>query len=180
MGKAKEATKGRAWTAAVGGQFVGRGRMGSDHRDEFAQALAESRVALALIDGFDRESQGAAAADEDDHFSGARDGRVEQVALQHEEVLRVDGNDDARVFAALGFVDGAGVGECQFVEVGRLIGDRPPVEVDRERAFLLVDGADAAEVAVEDLQVVVVRLLHHLVARAQQAVAAQKGRARGD
>ena len=61
--------------------------------------------------------EGFGVADDDDEAFGAGDGGVEDVALEHEVVLGGDGQDERGVFAALGFVDGDGVGEAEVVEV---------------------------------------------------------------
>jgi hypothetical protein len=57
-----------------------------------------------------------------------------------------------------------GVGRDERIELREWIDDLPTVEGYVDDAFVLVDANDAAEVAVEDLAVVVVLGLHHLVA----------------
>ena len=53
----------------------------------------------------------------------AGDGRIKQVPLEHHVVAGVENHDDGGVFAALALVDGAGVGQLQFVEFVILVGD---------------------------------------------------------
>ena len=47
---------------------------------------------------------------------GARDSGVDEVALQHDAVARIENDNDGGVFAALALVDGAGVGEHEFFD----------------------------------------------------------------
>jgi uncharacterized protein (DUF1684 family) len=56
----------------------------------------------------------------------------------------------------LALVDRRRVGEHQFVEFAKPVGDTAAVEVDAERAFLDVDARDDAEIAVVDFPIVVV------------------------
>jgi len=68
-------------------------------------------------------------------------------------------------------VDRGGVGQLQFVQVARAVrhdGCFAAVgEVDVQRLCLGVDGHDLTDVAVEDIEVVVVARLHDLVARGE-------------
>ena len=76
----------------------------------------------------------------------------------------IENHDDGGVFAALALVDGAGVGELQFVEFVILVGDEFFVEEDGDFALFLVDAVDDSDVAVEHVLVVVVLDLHDAVA----------------
>lgn len=78
----------------------------------------------------------------------------------------VENHDDGRVFAALALVDGAGVGELQFVEFVVLVGDEFFVEEDGDFPLFFVDAVDDSDVAVKDVLVVVVLDLHDAVAHA--------------
>ena len=78
----------------------------------------------------------------------------------------IENHDDGGVFAALALVDGAGVGELQFVEFVVLVGDEFFVEEDGDFALFLVDAVDDSDVAVEYVFIVVVLDLHHAVADA--------------
>ena len=81
-------------------------------------------------------------------------------------MARIENHDDGGVFAALALVDGAGVGELQFVEFVILVGDELVVEENGDFALFLVDAVDDSDVAVEHVLVVVVLDLHDAVAHA--------------
>ena len=78
----------------------------------------------------------------------------------------IEYHDDGGVFAALALVDGASVGELQFVEFVVLVGNEFFVEEDGDFALFLIDAVDDSDVAVKDVLVVVVLDLHHSVADA--------------
>ena len=78
----------------------------------------------------------------------------------------IENHDDSGVFAALALVDGAGVGELQFVEFVVLVGDEFFVEENGDFALFLVDAIDDSDVAVEHVLVVVILDLHDAVADA--------------
>lgn len=87
-------------------------------------------------------------------------------------MLRVERDHHRRVLAALALVDRAGVRESESVEGGEGIDHDPAVEVDRRPPFGALEGEDAADVTVEDAEVVVVALLHHAIADPQHQTAA--------
>ena len=87
-------------------------------------------------------------------------------------MLRVDDDDDGRIFAPLRLVDGRRVGKDELVEVSAVVFDRTPVEVHNHRAVVGVDGLHESDVAVVDILVVVVTELHHAVADAEHRPAA--------
>ena len=70
------------------------------------------------------------------------------------------------VFGSLGFVVGGGVAQRHLVKFAEAVAHRTAVEVDQHLRGVGIDGGDEADVAVEDLFVVVVFGLHHLVADA--------------
>ncbi len=84
-------------------------------------------------------------------------------------MLGHEGHDDGLVLASLGLVDGDGVGQGDVHELVPLVAHRPAVEVDEQRPPGLVGLEDGADVAVEDVLVVVVADLHDLVARPERA-----------
>ncbi len=84
-------------------------------------------------------------------------------------MLCVNGHHGRRALAALALVHRDGVGQAQLVQVREVEGDHPVVEPDVDLLLLQVDALDAADVAVEDVLVVVVPELHHLVARPEEA-----------
>ena len=59
----------------------------------------------------DRDLERPPLAEQDHQALAAGDAGVEQVALEHRVVLRAQGEDHGGVLAALGLVDGGGVGE---------------------------------------------------------------------
>jgi DNA-binding Lrp family transcriptional regulator len=79
-------------------------------------------------------------------------------------VLHHDRDDHGRIFRALAFVDGRGVGRHQRVEFAKPVGDGAAVEASGELAVVGINIVDVADVAVIDLLVVVVLDLHYLVA----------------
>ena len=81
-------------------------------------------------------------------------------------MARIENYDDGGVFAALALMNGAGVGELQFVEFVVLVGDELVVEENGDFALFLVDAVDDSDVAVEHVLVVIVLDLHDAVAHA--------------
>ena len=122
---------------------------------------AETGIGLVVADG---DGEGLPGADQHDELPRAGDGGVEEVALKHDVVLGQHGDDDGGIFAALAFVDADAVGRQQFIEVGEIIDHGAVVHRDRQRLLDGVNRLDAAEVAVENVLVVVIPDLHHLVA----------------
>ena len=83
-------------------------------------------------------------------------------------MLRAHGDDDAGEFAALALVNGEGIGGLELVEFAGLVFDEAlGIETDVELHRIGVDGGDVADVAIEDLFVVVVVCLDDLVADAE-------------
>ncbi len=79
-------------------------------------------------------------------------------------MLAEQGHDHRGEFRALGLVDAHRVGEVQVALLAALELHPRAVEVDQERAFLVL-AEHHAEVAVEDVLVVVIAGLDDLVAR---------------
>lgn len=75
-----------------------------------AKELGEAGETLFIADIFNGDGEGFGLADEDDEFAAAGDAGVEKVSLEHDVLLRGEGNDDVGKFGALGFVNGYGVG----------------------------------------------------------------------
>src|ERR1700730_6685969 len=92
------------------------------------------------------------------------DAGIEQISLQHGVVLRHDWDHHGRIFRALAFVDGRGVGRNQRVEFAKPVSDAAAVEAGGELAVIGINIVDVADVAVINLLVVVVLDLHSLVA----------------
>ena len=80
------------------------------HGDGLAlQPLLEFRIALGDGDVADGIPQGTLLTDDNAYFLGTGHGGVDEVALEHDVVGEVDGDDDDGIFAALTLVDGRGV-----------------------------------------------------------------------
>ena len=85
--------------------------------------MGECGVAAAGSGGADGLGECAAGSDEDDELLGSGDAGVEEVALQHHPGGGGERDDHGGVFAALGAVDGDGVGVGEFVEFGEVVVD---------------------------------------------------------
>ena len=85
-------------------------------------------------------------------------------------MLGEDGDDHGGIFASLRFVNGYGIGVDDFVQLRKLIGHGNPVVRDDHDLFFRIHGGDSADVAVEDLFVIVVPHLHDLVHEAEPAL----------
>ena len=119
----------------------------------------------------DRAAESSSAADDDHELASPGHGGIEQIPLQHDVVLVVEHDDHGGILAALGLVDGARVGGDDVVEIVMRNSYRSAVKPDDDLGLLLVEELDPADVAVEDLEVVVVADLHDLVADAESLVA---------
>ena len=154
--------------------------MGVGHRNGFAlQPLLEFRIALGDGDMVDGIPQGTLLTDDNADFLGTGDGGVDEVALEHDVVGEVDGDDDDGIFTALTLMDGRGVSKTKFVKFGRLVFHFLSVKADRQCAVLHVDGGDKSYVAVEHFLGVVVLELQHAVAFAEHESSAGEAVAGG-
>ena len=130
--------------------------------------MGESGMTPQSLAVADRDFEGALFSHDDDEAFSAGDRGVEQIALQHGEMLGRERNDDGGKFATLGFMDRHGVGEGEFVELARLVVDpRMSFEAHVDRGRFGRDLSDVSDVAVEDLLVIVVADLDDLVAGAK-------------
>ena len=102
------------------------------------QSGAEPRLSLQGVVRAYGKAQGPGLSHDHDELLSAGYARVDEVALQHHEMLHRKRNHDDRVLASLRFVDSRRVAEDEFVEVRVVVGNFPSVEVDRERLILLV------------------------------------------
>lgn len=109
---------------------------------------------------------GFEVANEVNFFSCAGDAGVDEVALEHHEVLLEEGYNDGGVFAALAFVDADGVGELDFAELAFGVFDLLAVKIDGESGFIGGDALHDSGIAVEDVFVVVIPVLDDFVADA--------------
>ncbi len=76
----------------------------------FCQCSLESGVSLEVLIVVDGDGDRFCGADEVDLLFAASDSRVEEIAMEHLEVRRMDRQYDARTLAALVFMHGGGVG----------------------------------------------------------------------
>ena len=83
--------------------------------------MGERGVAAPRPSGADRLGECAAGSSQDEELFGAGDAGVEQVALQHRPGGGGERDDHCGVFAALGAVDGDGVGVGEFVEFAEVV-----------------------------------------------------------
>ena len=142
--------------------------MGVGHGDGLAlQPLLELRIALGDGDMADGIPQGAFLTDDNADFLGTGDGSVDKVALEHDVVGEVDGDDDDGIFASLTLVDGRGIGEAELIELCGLVFHCLAIEADGQCAVLHVDSGDDSDVAVKHFLGVVVLELQHTVAFAK-------------
>ena len=68
---------------------------------------------------------------DDDEIPSPRYGRVQEVPLQHDVMLRVERNDHAGILAALRFVDRARIGQHQLIHLVNRVGQATAVEIDQ-------------------------------------------------
>ena len=107
-------------------------------------------------------------ADKDDHPLATGDSGIEEIPLEQEVLLHGQRDDNDREFRALAFVNGDSVGKFELVEFAELVGDLPLAEPNAHLLLFLVDCADAADIAVKDLFIVVIRCLDDLVSDAEE------------
>ena len=137
-------------------------------RDGLAlQPLLEFRVTLGDGNMADGIPKGTTLADDDTDFLGTGDSSVDEIALEHDVVGEVNGDDDDGIFAALTLVDGRGIGKAELVKLCRFVFHLLTVEADGERAVFHIDCVDESDVTVEHLLGVVVLELQHAVALAE-------------
>ena len=100
------------------------------------QALAELGVSFGDRDRAHRVGDGLFCPDEDEALLCPGDAGVEEVSLQHHVMGHQDRHHHYGVFAALGFVDGGGIGQDQLVQLCRVVVHEAVVEAYRQRAVL--------------------------------------------
>ena len=129
--------------------------------DEQCEAAARALVLDGCLDG-------PFGADEDDFALGPGNGRIEEVALEHDGVAVDQDHDDRVVFTALALVDGNGIGQGDFIDFLAFVFDILFGIADIDH--VLLDGKDFTHIAVEDAFFIVVVLLHDLIADAEDDV----------
>ena len=84
-------------------------------------------------------------------------------------MLHEEGKDDDRVLAPLAFVYGHRPGQGDFSEVGVIVGHRAFRKLHHDLLFFQIDRGNGADIAIEDLALVVVDLLDYPVTHPQRA-----------
>ena len=88
------------------------------HGDGLAlHPLLEFRIALGDGDLADGIPQGAPLTDDNADFLGTGDGGGDKVALEHDVVGEVDGDDDDGIFTALTLVNSRGIVVTELVKL---------------------------------------------------------------
>lgn len=98
-----------------------------------------------------------------------RDGGVDEVALQHNAVAGIQHDDDCGVFAALTFVNRAGVSVDELIDFIGFVIDSFVVVKDRDFLGVFGDFVDDADISIKHVLIVIVADLHHAVAVAPVA-----------
>lgn len=144
----------------------------------FGVAKASLEVGAADF-GFviaDRHGIGLEVADEINLLAGAGDAGIDEVALEHHEVLFEQGDNHGGVFAALTFMDADGIGELDFAEFALGVFDVLAVKINGESGFVGGDARYDAGVAIEDVFIVVIPVLDDFIADAVGDAAVFEGR----
>jgi len=87
----------------------------------------------------DSHSYGTLAADQYHQSLSTGYRRIQQVALQHDIVLRQERNHHRGILTAMGFVYGYGIGQHQLVQIASLVAYYPIFKSDEELLFLKVN-----------------------------------------
>jgi hypothetical protein len=106
------------WTSVFQTPYEGQGASALQERPQ----RRESPRAVGVSD---RPPQSPPRPHQADQPPRPRDRRVDQIALEHDPVLSVDGDDDRRVFRPLRLVDRDRVGERELVQLVAQVADRP-------------------------------------------------------
>ena len=115
----------------------------------------------------------------DQDFFCPGNARIDQVPLQHDEVIHQDRHDHDGIFGPLGFMNGSRVGQDQLVQFRHVIDNVPVIKADGQLPLLRVHGQDSADISVEDLLVIIVPDLHDPVAFPVDAAAPAQARSPG-
>lgn len=84
-------------------------------------------------------------------------------------------NDNGRELRSLGFMNGDGIGQGQFVLFSGLAENPAPIDIDRQFPALRKDVGDPADVSVEHFLGVVVSNLHDLIPDSKPAAGRSLG-----
>ena len=110
-----------------------------------------------------RVGKGLAGPDQDQDPFGSCNTCIDQVPLQHDEMVHHNRHDNDGEFRPLGLMNGRRVSQDQLIQLRRVIIDGPPVEGNRQGLFLHIDRLNKSDIPVKDLFVIIVADLHDLV-----------------
>ena len=110
-------------------------------------------VAFLILDS---HAQCSRSANEDGGLFGARQTSVDQISLQHDVMLRRNGDDHGREFAALRLVNGDGVCQSQIQCRLIVVGDAAVLELYDDFSVINMSLTDKPYVAVENHQLIIV------------------------
>src|SRR3989337_3927535 len=113
-----------------------------------AEAVRQATVALPGPGTAHRNRDGLSGADHDDEVSSAAEGRVEQVALEHDVVRGVEQEDDGGILTPLALVDRNGAGQLELLPVAPVVDHLRLVEPDTDPLLFRVPPNDPADVTV--------------------------------
>ena len=88
-----------------------------------------------------------------------------KLRFEQREMLGAERNHHRGIFRSLAFMDRGRVGQRELIEFAKRIQHRATLNVDVHPPFFQVNVANASDVAVEHLFIIVVDLLEHFIAR---------------
>ncbi len=83
-------------------------------------------------------------------------------------MLGVQRNDDARELGTLRLVDRQDIGQSNFIQIAKIVFHLPPLKIDDHYLFDAVNGLDHAQIAVENIPIIVVFGLNYPVPKAKR------------
>ena len=101
--------------------------------------------------------------DQNDQALATRDAGIEQVSLQHLELLSKKRDHNSGIFRALTFMNGRGISGDKSVEFAEIIYDGAAVESDGQFVGIRIHIVYVADIAIVNFFVVVVLDLHDLI-----------------
>src|SRR5579875_356039 len=136
-----------------------------------AQAVGEAAEAAAFFLVAHRLRHRRARADQHAYSLRPCNRRIDKVAPQHQVMALMHRHHDRRILAALALMHRNRIGERQFLQVGRVVAGVAVFKGDVDQRPCRIDAHHAANIAVEDLLVIVVPELDYAIAFANFALA---------
>ena len=120
-----------------------------------------------------RHGQGLAGSDQNGQPLAAGQAGIDKVANEHAKVLAELWNDHRVEFRSLRLVDGDGIGQVEFGQLIAAVCHHPLVgnKADLAGERRVVDPADPADVAIEDVEFIVVAAVDHPVPDTEDSLA---------